>query len=260
MALVIIIVSVYAIVLLFLYFAQEKLIFFPDKLDAQHRFSFAASFEEVWVENEGVRLHSLLFTKKESKGVILYFHGNAGSLNSWGGIYEDFQRFPYDLWIVDYRGYGKSEGLIQSEEQLHTDAEAVYQAVMKRYQEKEFLIYGRSIGTGVASQLAAKHPPKMLLLETPYYNFPDLVGTIYPFVPSLLVKYKLGNDQHVKDAPYPIYLFHGDQDELIPHNSSERLAKLESNITLHTIEGAGHNNISGFRVYHQILSRIFHGE
>jgi len=256
MSIVIIFVSLYVIVLILLYVAQEKLIFVPETLTSNQKFGFPVPFEEVWIENEGVRLHSLRFPKSESKGVILYFHGNAGSLLSWGGIYEDFQRFPYDLWIVDYRGYGKSEGVILSEESLHSDAEAFYQQAIKRYKGKEILIYGRSIGTGIASQLAAKHPPKMLFLETPYYNFPDLVGTIYPFVPSALVRYKLANDENIRDASYPVYLFHGDQDGLIPHDSSLRLETLGAHIILHTIEDAGHNNISNFRVYHKILNGI----
>ncbi len=248
--------ALYLFLMAVMYFFQERLIFFPEKLSENHSFTFPVPFEEVWIQSEGVRLHSLRFTKPEPKGVILFFHGNAGSLDSWGGLYQDFQRFPYDLWILDYRGYGKSGGEIRSEAALHQDAQAFYAAARARYKGKELIIYGRSIGTGIAAKLAAEHPPKLLFLETPYYSFPKLVQSIYPFVPSFLVKYKLETHRYVQNQDYPIHLFHGDQDALIPHDCAKDLEAIASNITLHTIEGAGHNNISAFTGYHQQLNTI----
>ncbi|MEC7984570.1 MAG: alpha/beta fold hydrolase [Myxococcota bacterium] len=252
----VVLLSLYGLLLLFLYRYQEKLIFFPQKIDPSHRFSFPVPMEELWIESQGIRLHTLKFTKSNSKGVILFFHGNAGSLDSWGGLYEDFQRFDYDLWILDYRGYGKSEGSIQSEESLHQDARAFYQTASLRYTGKEIIIYGRSIGTGIAASLAAEYPPNILFLETPYYNLPDLVRSIYPFIPSFLVRYKLRNDRYVQNQRYPIHLIHGDKDGLIPHHCSERLSALADNITLHTIQGAEHNNISAFPSYHALLRTL----
>ena len=254
------IVTVYVCVLCVMYLFQEKLIFFPQKLPTDYRFQFSTSFEEVWIRSGDVRLNSLLFTKPQSKGVILFFHGNAGSLESWGELYQDFQSFPYDLWILDYRGYGKSEGKIDSESSLHKDAIALYKTAQERYKNKDTIIYGRSIGTGIAAKLASEYPPKILFLETPYYNFPDLVQSIYPFVPSFLLKYKLETDQYIQEQGFPIHLFHGDKDALIPYHCSQRLEALSSNITLHTIEGAEHNNIAAFSSYHQLLNNILLAE
>ena len=253
---VIISIGVYCTVLLILYIFQEKLIFFPEVLPADHSFSFQTTFEEKSIQSGDAILHTLHFTKKNSKGVILFFHGNAGSLKSWGNVYEDFQRFPYDLWIMDYRGFGKSTGVIDSEAVLHKDAQSVYDAAAKLYARKKIIIYGRSIGTGVAAHLAEAHPPHMLILETPYYNFPDLVRSLYPIVPSMFVRYKLRTDRYTINKAYPIHLIHGDQDELIPYDSSQRLEQRSVGITLHTINGAGHNNISAFPSYHQILKTL----
>ena len=243
-------------VFLLLYFLQEKIIFFPTKLSNDHKYSFNIPFEELTLDSDSEKINSILFTKTANKGVVLYLHGNAGNLDSWAYVFQDFQDTPYDFWIVDYRGYGKSTGSIQSEDDLHRDAEALYQAALQRYKGKDIIIYGRSIGSGVAAKLAKNHPPKMLFLETPYYNFPDLVHSMYPFLPDFLIRYKLRTDQYIAKTEYPVHLFHGTKDELIPYTSSIRLAELSGKITLHTIKGAGHNNISSAPIFKKRLLSI----
>jgi len=251
------VVAAAGVLFAFVYFNQEKLIFHPEKLSKNHRFSFPVPFEEIVLDSDGVGIHTLLFPKENTQGVILYFHGNAGSLHSWGGVYADFASVPYDLWIMDYRGFGKSEGKLAGEADLQADAQALLDAARARYGDKEMVIYGRSIGTGVASALAAKHPPKMLILETPYYNFPDLVAELAPWAPAPLLRYTLMNDEHIRDQSFPVHLIHGDRDELIPVSSSERLAQLGPHIQFHEIKGAQHNNISAFRMYHQVIRDIW---
>ena len=81
-------VSLYLTLLIIMYLFQEKLIFFPEKLSKDHQFKFSSPFEEIWIQSEEIQLNSLLFTKAQSKGVILFFHGNAGSLDSWGALQE----------------------------------------------------------------------------------------------------------------------------------------------------------------------------
>ena len=243
-----------------IYFKQETLIFHPQRLSANHSFSFPAPFEERFIQSGKVKLHSLRFPKTDSQGVILYFHGNAGSLESWGHVASDFRSTPYDIWVVDYRGYGKSEGSISGESGLHDDAEALHEAAQSLYPGKDIIIYGRSIGTGIAAKLAAKHPPKLLILETPYFNFPDLVSQIAPWAPTPLLRYRLMTNEYIADASFPIHLIHGDRDGLIPMSSSEDLAGLGDHIVFHKVEGAEHNNISAFRRYHQIIRDLLgHG-
>ena len=239
------------------YFNQEKMIFHPERLPADYPFSFPAPFEEVVLDSDGVGIHTLLFPKENSQGVILYFHGNAGSLHSWGGVNADFASIPYDLWIMDYRGFGKSEGTLSGEADLQADAQTLFDAAQQRYAGKEMILYGRSIGTGVASALAARHPPKMLILETPYFNFSAVVAELAPWAPPALLRYRLMNNEHIRDQPFPIHLIHGDKDELISASHSERLAELGPHIHFHTIEGAGHNNISAFARYRTLIKELF---
>ncbi len=100
-----------------LFFFQEKLIFIPDKLNKNFRFRFDQKFEELNIRTEDDKLlNGLLFESNSSKGLIFYLHGNAGSLNSWGEVAKTYTDLNYDVFILDYRGYGKSEGSINSQE------------------------------------------------------------------------------------------------------------------------------------------------
>jgi len=238
-----------------LWFFQEKLIYFPERLSADQNFSLPETIKERVFLIDDIEIHSLQYKVPDSKGIILYFHGNAGSLLTWGGVIKDFEQFGYDMVVIDYRGYGKSGGLIKNEAQLHSDAEFIYNELEKEYQN--FILYGRSIGTGVASELATKKKASKLILETPYYSLPDLVGTIYPFLPSILVKYKLDNAKNIQNISTDVHLIHGTRDTLIPYDSSLRLSKLGNHITLHTIPNGEHNNLPIFSEYHQILVEIF---
>lgn len=149
----IILTSIYIILCISFYFFQEKLIFYPQKLDKNYRFSFNQNFEEINIKTEdGIILNSLLFKAKESKGLIFYLHGNAGALNSWGQIAPLYTGFGYDILFTDYRGFGKSGGNINSQSQLFSDTQEVYDKIKTRYDENRIVILGFSIGTGIASK------------------------------------------------------------------------------------------------------------
>ena len=106
------------LILLFLvYLMQEKIIFYPTKLAQDHPFEFDSDYEELSiVAEDSVFLNGLLFTVDSSAGLIFYLHGNAGALDSWGEVAEEYTKLNYDIFILDYRGYGKSEGSISSSE------------------------------------------------------------------------------------------------------------------------------------------------
>ena len=238
-----------------LYSQQERLIFFPEKLPPETAFTFQTSFTERWFEVEkGIQIHSLHFKVDSPKGLVLYFHGNAGSLRSWGDVSEDFTTLNYDVVVIDYRGYGKSQGTISNENDLHQDALSIYKELENEY--KQIILYGRSIGTGIASKLATQSEPSLLILETPYYSLPDLVGHIYPILPSWLLRYQLDNATQIKQLSIPVHLIHGSKDELIPYTSSVRLEQIGPHISLHTIDEGHHNTLPTFKEYHRVISDI----
>ncbi len=163
------IVIIYLVVCSILYFIQEKLIFFPEKLSKDYKYVFNQRFEEMNIKTgDAVMLNGLLFKADTSKGLIFYLHGNAGSLKSWGEIAKTYTDLGYDLFMLDYRGYGKSEGKINSEGELHKDIQTVYNELRSRYDEKKIIVLGYSMGTRVTAKLASSNSPNLGILQAPY--------------------------------------------------------------------------------------------
>lgn len=241
-----------------LYVFQEKLIFFPQKLKRNFQFHFQQEFEEINITAvDGTILNGLLFKSENSKGLVFYLHGNAGNLNNWGGVAEVYTDLNYDVFLLDYRGFGKSEGTIKSEKQLFNDNQIAYDALKKKYNEEEITILGHSIGTGLAAKLASTNHPKRLILLTPYYSMADLVKNIYPYVPSFLLKYNLKTNEYLKNCKMPIVIFHGDEDEVVYYGSSLKLKEeLKSNVELITLPGQSHNGVNENEDYKRKVAKI----
>ncbi len=237
---------------------QENYIFYPEKLPFDYAFSFPVPFQELNFKTaDNITINGLLFKAGCSKGVVLYLHGNAGNLRSWGDLYADFTTRGYDVLFIDYRGYGKSTGTIENEEQLHEDAKLIYQSLIENYGEDKIVVYGRSLGTGIAAKLAAEHKPKLAILETPYYNFTEVARHHFPsLLVMLILKYKLETNKYISNIKCPVYLFHGTNDQTIPYEHSPRLVALSSNIHLTTLKGGTHNNLSEFTEYQEQLTKI----
>ena len=243
---------IYALLTVMIYFFQEKLIFLPTKLAPDFSYSFAQPHKEFFLTAaDGAQLNAIHFKQNNPKGVILYFHGNAGDLSRWGTITEFFVEKHYDVIVMDYRTYGKSTGAI-SETALHEDAQLFYDYTLKQYTEDAIIIYGRSLGTGIASRLASKNKPYKLILETPFFNLMDVAQDRFPFLPlKWLLKYQFASHEYVQDVGCPIFIFHGTEDGVISYDSGKRLfTSLEKQEKkMYTIEGGGHNNLVTFEVY-----------
>lgn len=245
----------------FLYFKQESLIFHPEVLSSDFKFTFPGRFDELLWDGDGVQISALHFRADHPKGVILYFHGNAGSLRDWGDVARDFTMRGYDILMPDYRGYGKSTGKIRNEEMLHQDATVAYRYLQKHYPENQIIIYGRSIGSGIAVHLARSSKLRMLILESPFFSLRDVARFHYPFLPmkflDKLLRYPMRSDLWISEVICPIYLIHGTQDGIVPYSSSERLLKLiKTDGKLIAIEGGGHNDLSDFGRYHKSLDQM----
>ena len=241
-----------------IYFFQEKLIFFPEKLDKDFRFSFDQDFEELHFKTgDSILLHGLLFRSQNSKGLIFYLHGNAGSVSSWGGVAQTYTDLNYDVFILDYRGFGKSEGKISSEEQLFQDVQTVYNELKKSHDDSKIIVLGYSIGTGLAANIAATNKPKMLILQAPYFSLVDIMKKTYPILPAFILKYKLETNKFIARCTMPIVLFHGKEDEIIPFNSSLKLKEIiKLTDTLITLDGGGHNGMTDNPEYKREIKRI----
>jgi uncharacterized protein len=241
---------VYGGMLAYLYLSQERLLFRATALPADYQFQFTQPFEELRIRVPGAVLDALYFPQQDSHGLVFFLHGNAGNLESWTTGLDFYRRVGYDLFMLDYRGYGKSTGSVQSEAELLADVRAAWDAIAPRYSGKPIVIYGRSLGTGLAASLARDVHPALLVLVSPYVSLTAAAKRSYPLAPEWLLKYPLRTDSIIGDVTSPVMLLHGRDDTLIPSSDSERLrALVRSPVELVLVDGAGHNDIQRFAAY-----------
>jgi alpha-beta hydrolase superfamily lysophospholipase len=243
---------------LLLYLFQERLIFLPQTLAKNYQFRFNQAYEEIYVTvSDGIKLHGLLFTVERPRGLIFYLHGNAGSLAGWGEVASVYTTFGYDVFLLDYRGYGKSEGTINSESQLHQDVSTAYSEMLKRYDERNIIVLGYSLGSGLAAKLASTNNPKTLILQSPYYSLVDVAKDVMPFVPTFLLRYQLETHRYLKGCEVPIVLIHGDLDEVIPYSHSLKLKTIiKPSDTLITLKDQYHNGMTFSNDYQAAIQEI----
>lgn len=241
-----------------LHFFQEKLLFLPTTLEQDYQYESQYVFEELFLKTDkDVTINALHFKVEKPKGVILYFHGNAGDLSRWGNITEYFVEKNYDVLVMDYRTYGKSTGVL-NEEALYQDAQYCYSYLLKQYSETDITLYGRSLGTGIASYLASKNNPKQLILETPYYSILDVAKDRFPMLPvKQLLKYHFPTFAFLPESTCPVTIIHGTEDSVVPYASSRKLLDLNLNhLMFVTVKGGNHNDLVDFNAYHDAINNL----
>jgi fermentation-respiration switch protein FrsA (DUF1100 family) len=216
--------AVYALLCLFYFLVQERFIFVRFRLSRDHRFNFPGEFTERWLKVEdGAELHALHFKAKDAKGAVLYFHGNSGSLRRWGRRAPRFTSLGWDVLLCDYRGYGKSRGRL-SEEALHDDAQRWYDLLLQDWPQQKIVVFGRSLGSGMAVPVAAANRPAALILESPFCELADAASHYLPILPyHLLLRYAFRNDRAIKRVTCPVTIFHGRRDNVVPFTSALKL-------------------------------------
>lgn len=235
------------------YWRQEALLFHPERLPAAHRFDLPG-VEEVRIEVDGATLSALHMKLPDPRGVVFYLHGNAGNLESWFVDIDRFRQAGFDLFMIDYRGYGKSTGAIRSEAGLRADVEAAWQSIAPRYRGLRVVVMGRSLGTALAAGLAAKIGPDLTILVSPFWSMEELQRMHYGYLPSWLLRYPLRTWLDVGRIEGPVLLIHGDRDELIPPDHSQRLARVARSAREIVIAGAAHNDLQDFDSYRQAVA------
>ncbi|TJY31843.1 alpha/beta hydrolase [Pontimicrobium aquaticum] len=256
---VLILLGIYIMVGTAFYVLQERFLFLPEILPQDHTYSLTYDYDEYFLNapNEGV-INTVHIKANNPQGVILYFHGNAGSLKRWSKIAEYFVAINYDVYIMDYRTYGKSKGTL-SEEALYEDAQACYNHLKQFWTEDNITVYGRSLGSAMATKMAATNNPKQLILETPFYNIADVAKSRFPMFPvKKLLKYQFSNNEHIKNVSCVIHIVHGTNDKVVPFSSGEKLFKTlkSKKATLTIVENGGHNNLVDFNKYNAFIKEI----
>ena len=234
-------------------FIEKGLIFHPDKdNDSITPDAYGIEYDDVTFRTEdGLNLHGWFVPGKKSSPdedlhTLLWFHGNAGNINHrLGNLKMLHERVPVNVFIIDYRQYGRSEGKI-SEKGTYIDAGAALAHLHSRKEinQEKIIFFGRSLGSAVAVELALKEKCRALILETPFTSILEMGKKLYPFLPvSLLLKTKYDSLSKIRNIKVPILIMHGDKDDLVPFEHGKRLYDMANEPKeFYTIPGAGHND------------------
>jgi fermentation-respiration switch protein FrsA (DUF1100 family) len=246
----VIVVSVsYLAFLAVLFFKQRSMLFPipPVGRTAPEAAGFGEAEEHVLTTADGEKVIVWHVPARPGHAVILYFPGNgdflAGRVSRFRGMTSD----GTGLVALSYRGYAGSSGR-PSEQGLLQDAAAAYAFTAARYSADRIVVWGFSLGTGVATALAAEHPIAKLILEAPYTSTVDLAGSLLRFVPvRLLMLDQFHSDQRIKRVNVPLLIMHGSSDPAIPIAFGERLFTLAHEPKQFVrFPGGGHDNLDGF--------------
>lgn len=257
-----VVLLLYGVVIVLYFLFQERFIFIAVHSSDKVNYVLASEYEEVFLETpfKG-RIHGLLITTEKPKGVILYFHGNTGSIRRWATTAEELTSYGFDVFIIDYRGYGKSRGR-RSEAAMHLDAKAAFEFLAKRYGEEQIVIYGRSLGSGFAVRLGAEFPGNKLVLETPFFSLLEIAEQQAPYVPiGFLLRFPFRSDELIGNMKNPMIFFHGTRDRVVAYKSGLKLYEKSGSEDkqMVTIPGGRHNNLAKYALFrekmHEFLNR-----
>jgi uncharacterized protein len=239
----------YLVGLAVLYFKQRSMLFPipPVGRTAPEAAGFPEAEEHVLTTADGEKVIVWHVAAKPGHPVVLYFHGNGDFLAGFFGRFHDLISDGTGIVALSYRGYAGSSGQ-PSEQGLLQDAAAAYAFTTARYSADRIVVWGFSLGTGVAKAVAAEHPIAKLILEAPYTSTVELAGSLLRVVPvSLLMLDQFHSDQRIKRVTVPLLIMHGTNDPAIPISLGERLFALANEPKRFVpFPGGGHNNLENF--------------
>lgn len=233
-------------VILFLF--QSSMIYYPElpgrKITATPA-AIGLKYEEVILNTEdGLKLHGWYTPAESERGVVLFFHGNAGNISHRLDSLRIFNALGYSSFIFDYRGYGRSEGK-PSEKGTYLDAEAAWRYLVeqRRIASQTIVFFGRSIGASVAAYLATRQLPKALILESAFTSVGDFAASIYPVYPTrLMARYRYNTSKYLESVECPLLIIHSRQDEIVPYKFGQRLYEQANEPKRMLTISGGHND------------------
>lgn len=258
---IIIITLIYCSVGIALYHLQEKLLFHPVTLPQNFQFKFDVAFKEVNIpmnKTDTVNMIQFLPADSAIKGVVLYFHGNSDNVIRYEKNAEIFTKKGYEVWIPDYPTYGKTTGEL-TEQNMYLQAKEVYKLAHSKFSSDSIFVFGKSLGTGVASYIAAKEKCAALILETPFYSIPSLFSTYAPIYPtSRMSHFKFPVGEYLEEVTEPILIFSGTSDKVIPYRNAAKLKKvLKKGDEFITLQNGTHNNVTSFPIFQEKIDSVF---
>lgn len=243
-----------------LYFLQDFILFHPTPFARNHQYDFSYIHRDINMRYDSeTNLNVIEFKTPDSgsRGVVLYFHGNRKNISWYAQYAPNFTRDGYEVWMLDYPGFGKSTGKF-SEQRLYDYALQVYKLARIRFKPNHIIIYGKSMGTGIAAELAAVRDCRRLILETPYYSVESIVSHYIPIYPvNQMLHYHMPTYDYLPLVTAPVTIFHGTKDGVIPYPNAERLKPLmKAEDEFVTITDGEHNNLNSFPLFHAKLDSV----
>jgi fermentation-respiration switch protein FrsA (DUF1100 family) len=238
-------VALYAVVGLLLSIFQERLIYFPERQLIATPMDAALQYEDVHLTtSDGVLLHGWYVPADNQQAVLLYFHGNGGNISHRIEALLQFHRIGLSTLIIDYRGYGRSEGE-PGESGTYKDAEAAwrYLVVDRKINPGTIVLLGRSLGGAVAAYLASRESPRALILESTFTSIPDRGAELYPYFPvRLLSRFRYDTLNRMKEIRSPLLIVHSPEDEIVPFSHGQHLFQAANEPKEFLRIGGGHND------------------
>ncbi|HZE83341.1 MAG TPA: alpha/beta fold hydrolase [Puia sp.] len=253
------------------YYGQDSLLFHPVVLDKNTRYDLGQPYKEINLPyDKETSLNIIQFRPPDSalqasdsmrpgtaRGVVLYFHGNRTNISRYAPFAPNFTSRGYEVWMIDYPGFGKSRGKF-TEQKLYDYALQLYKLARSRYKPSEIILYGKSLGTCLATELANARDCRRLILETPCYSMTSLIRHWLPFYPvGTMLHYRFPNNEWLSGVTAPVSIFHGTDDGVIPYSNASRLKPLlKPGDEFITIDGGSHNDLNKFPLFHQKLDSL----
>jgi fermentation-respiration switch protein FrsA (DUF1100 family) len=218
--------SLYVGLVVFLFLMQDRMVYFPIRRITAVPADIGLPYEPVRLETaDGVKVSGWFVPAEQARGVVLFLHGNAGNISHRLDSINTFHRLDLSVFIIDYRGYGQSEGKT-SEQGTYLDGEAAWRYLVEQRQipPKEIILFGRSLGGAVAAWLAQKYSPSALILESTFTSVPDVAAKHYPLLPvRLLARLKYNTLERLAEINCPVLIVHSPDDEIIPYSHGQQL-------------------------------------
>ena len=255
-----VIVLLYCVLGITLYYLQDHILFHPASLEKNTKYNFNSLFNDINIPYDNqTNLSIIQFRCSDSltKGVVLYFHGNKKNISWYEKYASNFTKKGYEVWMIDYPGFGKSTGKF-TEARLYDYALQLYKLARTKYKPVNIIIYGKSMGTGIAAELAAVRDCRRLILETPYYSFQSLVKHYLPVYPvGRMLHYRLPTCDYLPLVTAPVTIFHGTDDGVVPYSNAQRLNQfMKQNDEFVTIDKGSHNDLNNFSLFHRKLDSL----
>lgn len=232
-------------VCLFVYVFQAMLVYFPTNNVSMTPENLGLEYEEVWLESgKDTKIHAWFVPHRAPVGAVLFCHGNAGNMADRIEIVKFLHDRHLHVLMFDYQGYGKSHG-VPGEKETYEDATAAFQflTLQKNIPPERILLFGKSLGGGVASHIAAQTTPAGLVLESTFTSLDDMASRQYPWLPTgLLLRHHYPVRDNVEKLNVPVMILHSPDDEMIPYSMGKELYQAAGNSgTFFEITG-GHND------------------